>query len=546
MRRLLERLSHNAYRITSIVACLAVVLGATMVQAAAPSGNDWFQLLANPYTGGDNTGDGGTGAAADLNYYYVGQQFTATMQINVASPSGSNAANIWIDYATTTAGATNLTTGAFFPNWSGQVVSSTIGRIYSTGFQTSGSTVGQGTFGTVAVTALRPTAFGYGSGSPTTLDINIGSVGATTESNISFIGADLLDDAEDFQMHVWADTKKPYALNPNPANAAAAVAIDSTYAFDLRDSKNGEGDNSGVGTGVNTTEPPGSITTNDGGGAVNVTAYDSFSCSGVWGTNLCGVTMNPPPPSGISGDTRNWGYATTYSVVISGFKDLASASQDQLGDANGPNTMDTKTYTFTTEADTVAPRVTAETPARGSGGNGASVNIVIDLQDRKTYPSGPSGVGITPSTCRFNISSPSSPLITYLQGSPTVTVTTIDYGYRFTINPSVDFAENETVSVSAYNCEDAVANIMTTDNWTFQTADSAPPYVQNESPSNDQTSSLDQNITFHLKDDGAGVDLANTIVFVNGTYYTNAGGAGQVTVSGTIRRPRWRPGRRCR
>jgi len=521
-----------AYYIATILAVMFVA-SALGAHAAAPSGNDWFQLLASPSTGGDNTGDGGTGLPTDLNYYYVGQSFVGTMQINVDTPAGSNAANIWIDYPTTTVSASALTTGSFYPIWSGQVVSSTIGRIFSTGFRTSGFSTGQGSFGTVTWTMLKPTAANYGTSAPALLDINIGTVGNTTESNISNNGTDILDDAEDFSMQVWADTKKPYALNPNPANAASAVAIESTYSFDLRDSKNGEGDNSGVGTGVNTTEPPGAITTDDGGGPASVTAFDSFSCSGIWGTNLCSVTVDPNSPSGIPGDTRNWNYATTYTVNVSGFRDLASASQNQLGDANGPNTMDPKAYTFTTEADTVAPRVTAETPVRSSSGNSPSTNLIIDVTDRKTYPAGPSGTGVSPTTCRFNVSSPSFALTTYQQGSSGVTVTPIDYGYRFTINPATDFAQNETVSVSAYNCEDQVANVMTTDNWTFSTADSDQPYVTGENPSNDQTASTTQSAIFHLKDDGSGIDLANTIIFFNGVYYTNGGGAGQVTTNGT-------------
>jgi hypothetical protein len=112
-------------------------------------------------------------------------------------------------------------------------------------------------------------------------------------------------------------------------------------------------------------------------------------------------------------------------------------------------------------------------------------------------------------------------------------VSTVPYGYQFTINPASDFAENETVSVSAFNCQDVVGNTMTTDNWTFTTADSAPPYVNGESPSNDQTSALTQNVILHVKDDGSGVDIANTVLFVNGVYYTNTGGAGSVTTNGT-------------
>jgi len=523
--------------------CILAVVG--FVSAGSPAGSDWFQLLASPSTGGDSTGDGGTGVSSDYNYYYVGQSMTATMQINVSSVSGSNASNIWVDYATGTASSTNLTTGSFFPNWASQNIDSAVGRVYSTGYRTSGYATGLGNFGTADFYFKRPTAVNYGTGAAGNLDINIGTVGATTESNISYDGTDILDDAEDFRFHVWADTKKPFAEDYSPANGMASVAIDSNYLFRLFDTKLGEGFSTstafgagGVGTGMNTATPPGSISFAPNHFAA--TSYDAYSCSGIWGTNSCSVTVNPPSPSGMAGDTRNWDYATTYNVTVSGFQDLASPNQDQLGDANGPNTMDAKVYSFTTEADTVKPEVVSETPNRGSGGNSASTNISIYVEDRKTYPGGPSGVGIDPSTCKFNISSPSFLLTTYAQGDAGVTVVgstpsgyVSPYGYAFTINPATDFAENETVSVSAYDCADTAGNIMTTDNWTFSTADSQPPYVTSTVPSNDQILAPTGTVAFHIDDDGVGVDLANTVIYINGTYYSNGGGAGSVTTNGT-------------
>ena len=503
----------------------ALLLSAFPVSAATPSGNDWFQLIASPFTGADNTGDGGTGNPTDLNYFYVGQLFTSTMQIQ---SNNTNASNIWIDYNTTKVSAGNLTTGTYFPSWSGQTISG--GRVKSTGYRTTGYSNGLGSFGTVRWTMLEPTAANYGTGSPLSLDINVGVIGLTTESNISLDGNDELDDAEDFQMHIWADTKKPYALNPVATNGSINVAVESNYTFDLRDSKNGEGDNSGVGTGVNTATPPGAITFN----GTDYTAWDAYSCSGTWGTNLCNTTVNPPSPSGIAGDQRNWEYSTLYSVIISGFQDLASPSQDQLGDTNGPNTMDAKNWTFTTEADTVAPRVVAETPNRGSVGNSVSTNITIDVHDKKTYPGSISGTGVNPATCRFNVSSPSFALTTYQQGHVDVVVTAIDYGYRFTIDPASDFSQNEVVTVSAYDCQDIAGNTMVTDTWTFTTADSDPPYVDQRNPGDDQGIIPAGTVIFHVKDDGSGVDLANLVVYVNGTYYKNvASGAGSVTTNGT-------------
>jgi Purple acid Phosphatase, N-terminal domain/Bacterial Ig-like domain len=510
-----------------------LLCSASPVYAGSPSGTNWYQLLASPYTGGDNTGDGGTGAADDLNYYYVGQTWTQSIQI---LSDNTDASNIWLDHDILYVTSSNLLTGTYFPNWSGQttkVVAGTTWRIKSTGYRTSGVSSGVGNFGSVQFTALRPAAANYGTSSPTAININIGTVGNTTESNISYLGTDLLDDAEDFDYHVWADTKKPYATNPGPGSGTSGIAVDAPYTFDLRDSKNGEGDNSGVGTGVDTATPPGTITFDDGGGPVSYTSFDSYSCSGVWGTNLCNVSINPTSPSGIPGDTRNWEYNTSYTINIGGFRDFASTNQDQLGDANGPNTADTETWTFTTESDTVAPRVESETPTRGSSGNSISTNISVRVIDKKAYPGTISGSGVISNTCRIRVTSPSFPAVVYQQGSGGVTVTPIDYGYSFDINPAGDFAQNETVSVSVYDCQDQATNTMATDNYTFTTADSGAPYVDTLNPANDTTVAETSNISFHIKDTGTGVDLNNTVIFLNGNYYTNGGGAGQVTVNDT-------------
>lgn len=513
-----------------VVACVA---GGTLVWAASPSGDDYFQLLTNVTTGGDNTGDGGTGDPNDFNYYYVGQSFTTTMQIVTG---GASAANIWIDYATGTVSASGLNTGSFFDTWSGQTINTNEptsfggGRVLSTGFNVGGgSSNGTGNFGTVTWTANQPTNASYGVGSPTQLDINIGTIGNTTESNISLLGADILDDTEDFQFHVWADTIPPFAESFSPVDGATGVSVNSNVTFNLRDTRNGVGDLTGVGTGVDTSEPPGVITIN----AISETDDSSFSCSGTWGSNLCAVTVNPDPPSGISGDPRNFEYNTTYTVVVSGFQDFASNDQDALGDPNGPNTMVATTTTFTTEGDTVAPEVVSESPTRSSTGNAIDTNIVVTVEDRESYPSGLSGVGLAASTCRIDVSSPSVPLQTYQLGSVEVAVASTSYGAQFTINPPTDFAENETVSVSVYGCQDFIGNTMVTDNYTFGTVDGSTPYVDNLDPADDGTVAATGTISFNIKDDGVGVNLGETVIYVNGTYYTNGGGAGQVTTVDT-------------
>jgi len=524
--------------VVGVISALAM----STVLAAAPVGDDTFQLLANPTTGADNTGDGGTGLPADLNYYYVGQSFRTTMEIK--SP-GTTASNIWIDYltgaATNYVGASSLQTGSYYNTWSNQVIDpdepdgSGSGRIYSTGSNIPVvNASGTGNFGSVLWTVNRPGAAAYGLGNPIDLDINVGVIGATTESNISLAGSDLLDDEEDFQFQSWADTIKPFAENPNASNGQINVAVESLYTFDLRDTKNGEGDNVGVGTGMNTATPPGALTfDDDGAGDVSYTGWAAYACSGIWGTNLCQTTVNPPSPTGWGVDTRNWEYDSLYTVKISGYQDLASPAQDQLGDANGPNTMDQKTWTFRTETDVVPPQVIAETPVRGSVNVSVDTNITIDVVDKKAHPGTISGTGVVSNTCKFNVSSASFALTTFDESLPIVTVVPITFGYRFTIDPASDFAQNEVVSVSAFDCEDQVGNAMIVDNWTFTTVDADPPFVDQEAPADDTTVTVDGTINFHLKDLGVGVNLADTVVYVNGVYYTDGGGAGSVTTNGT-------------
>jgi len=519
-----------------IFTTIAILAIAIPVSAAAPVGVDTFQLHASPFTGGDNTGDGGTGLPADLNYYYVGQTMRTTFEI---VSGGTTSSNIWIDYDSGDVTASGLASGTYFNTWSGQTINATAtgptgGRVYQTGSEIPVVVQnGTGNFGRVDWTMNQPTAAAYGLGSPEQLDINVGVIGATTESNISIAGTDVLDDEEDFDYHIWADTIKPFAENPSPVDGAIPVAVEDLYLFDLRDTLNGEGDNVGVGTGMNTSTPPGVLTFNDGGGAVDYTAWDSYACSGTWGTNLCNVTVNPPSPLGIAGDGRNWLYSTTYTVDISGYEDLASPLQNQLGDTNGPNVMNAKSWTFTTEPDVIPPEVTAEIPVRGSINVAVSTNIVIDIEDRKTYPGGVSGTGVDSTTCKINVSSATFPLDTFIEGDAEVAVVAIPYGFRFTIDPSVDFGQNELVSVSVYDCEDLVGNVMVVDNYTFTTVDTDSPYINQENPADDAVIAADGTISFHLLDDGVGVDLANTVVYVNGVYYSQGGGAGSVTTSGT-------------
>lgn len=468
--------------------------------AAEPSGSDWFEFHANPFTGADETGDGGTGNTADLNYYYVGQSFDTTLAI---ASSGATAANVWVDYDTQLAQVSDLTTGGYFNSWDGQLIEN--GRIKSTGFNLPATeSNGLGDFGAMTVTLLRPTAIDYGMGSPGSLDIQTGQIGHTTESNIAFSGMDLLDDAEDFQFHVWADTKKPYAANSVPADESEGVSVESDFAFELRDSLNGEGDDSGVGTGVDINTPERDVLVDDGTGPVSLKSNISPpECSGVWGSNLCTVTLNVPSITTYPGDSRKWDYNTTYTVEVSGYADLASSNQDQLGEANGPNAMNPADFTFTTEADGVAPEVDTVTPQPNSVDQPLDSVATIEVIDRQVYPDGMSGSGVDVSTCHIDVTSASQGVVAYDYQSADVSIIPIDYGYRFVIDPETDFVSNETVRVDVTGCADIEGNVISERSYEFSTVilDSDGDTVLDSVDNCPVTPNADQ---YDLDSDGAG------------------------------------------
>jgi hypothetical protein len=428
---------------------------------AEPTGSNWFQIYADPFTGKDNSGDGGTGNSADLNYFYVDQNFDGDIAINSV---GTTAANIWIDYDQALVSVNNIITGNYFNSWHSQTIQN--GRIKSTGYNLPvARSTGKGDFGRIKLKMLKPSEPNYGTGSPAVLDINTGQIGKTTESNIAYNGQDFLDSAEDFKFHVWADTKKPYAKNPLPVNGATNIAVDSPYSFDLRDSLKGETDDSGVGTGVNINTPGEDITFNSSSLKQNA----AYACSGIWGSNLCAVTVNPPVITAFPGDKRKWDYDTTYTVKVSGYKDLASSNQSQLGDANGPNMMDPKTFTFKTAPDTIAPRLLNVLPASGSIDNPNNAIISFDVLDRQTYPNGMSGSGIKADSCRVDVSSASFHLKTFKSGDAGVTVTDVDYGKRFVIDTVPDFVAGDNVNVRIYDCADMAGNKIIENAFTFKT-----------------------------------------------------------------------------
>ena len=515
-----------------IAAMILLVFGVTLrTIAAAPSGNFWFQFFTQTQTGSDNTGDGGTGSPTDYNYYYVGQSVTFRTDVSIGAGYPSNTADFIVNYDKNILSGSSLSPLSAYQNWIGVGIDNAIGKFNISAYNNPGVYyTGQRQYSNITFTMLRPTAFNYGSTS-TALNIFY-TPGSSTDTNIARDGIDYMDSEEDFNMIVLADTKNPYAKNPVPVDGATNIAVNSNYTFDVRDSKNGEGDDSGVGTGFAAPPTGRAININNGVSTTSYTGFTNHGCSGTW-QSLCNATISPTSPLGIGGDTRKWNYNTLYTVNISGYTDRGSNNQNQLGDANGPNVMNTKSWTFRTESDTIPPQVSARTPVPGSTYVSLSTNIVVDIIDIKATSI--SGTGIDLSTCYINVSSPSLPLTTYTNISSGVVATSIPYGYRFTITPAEPLPQYEIVSVSTYGCKDLAGNTMSADNFTFTTVDTTAPYIASFSPSSNQLVSVSTPVNFLIINAGAGVDINNTIVSIGGNFYKKGGGAGSViSASSTI------------
>lgn len=503
--------------------------------AAAPSGNHWFQVIAQTYTGSDSTGDGGTGSTADYNYYYVGQTFRGTVQI---SSTGTTASNIKLSYPSSNVVISNLIAGSYFTEYpsTGQATSSGIVRL--TGTRMSGVSSGAGSFGYIDFYMTSSAACNYSTANAQTFSFITSTSGLGDVSSIAYGGLNYLNGKEDFNFHIWADLKNPFATGTSIANGSTSVSVSENYIFALRDTKNGSTSNTGVGTGINTAAGGRALNFNDGTGATSYLAYTTYSCSGTWNTN-CTSTVNPDSPSGISSDTRNWKYNTTYTVNISGFADRASTAQANpacSGEANGPNSMDASTWTFTTEADTIPPRVSSTSPVASASNVATTSNVVVEIVDIKS--ANISGEGVSSTSCLIDLNVPSwgGTWVSYNYASSGVTLTAINYGYRYTIDPSTNFAQNETVSARIRNCYDLANNVSSTDplySWTFSTADNDPPYVTPVNPVDKQSIVDTAAIVFNLKDLGVGLSLANTFIYVDGTWWSNDGGAATIASSGT-------------
>ena len=336
-----------------------------------------------------------------------------------------------------------------------------------------------------------------------TSDLTIQYDGTPTYSGLFDGGTNELDGATGCSIPLQEDSTNPAWASCDPASSDTGVAVNSDVDCNLTDAQTNV---YLTGTTMRVQDSYNDVTYVNTGGT-------NYSTSAI--SNGYTITANP---------TENFPYASTITVSGTG--------QDNAYD-NGatavwaPNTGTLAAFTFTTEDDNDAPSLHTLVPAR-SGSGSVSTNIVFNVQDLASPGSYP-GLGVDISSLSVQVSASGWGPATYTSSSSEMTVTPVltntpygnVYDYNISINPATNFAQNTTVTV-AVEVDDlhSSANHLS-DSYTFSTTDTTGPYCDTFDPTANYAGvHNDEDITFHCRDAGVGVDIDSISVLLDGTRYT--------------------------
>lgn len=447
---------------SALVTFLVSILSFSKVEALEPTADHWFGINHSVDTRFDQNGE----VLTDLDYYYVGQEVDTEVLIQSL---GTTAANIWLNYDTERLEVIGFEEGDYYSNWAGKVAQGV--RLMLTGYNFPvADSIGIGKFADIKFQASAPSDANYGTSNPIRLRVDTGLMGQTTESNLSKDGVDLLQSVSDLAFYIWADTKKPYVSSSFPLNNQEGFSVDSGFDFKITDSLHGEGDDRGVGTGLNLEASNYKVTLGRSGGIpLDLTDSVLINCETGVRLDSCPFQAFSPIATTYEGDTRRLEYNTTYELSVSGFQDSASSSQSQLGDSNGPNLMSEKVITFVTIPDDVAPILTSVAPLNNSLSQPLDRKISFNVIDRIQYPSGFSGSGVDPSSCQIEVSSPIIGQKKFSRNNIEVAVQSIDYGFNYQVDLQGYLELQDEVSVLISGCADRAGNLADHFSFTFQT-----------------------------------------------------------------------------
>lgn len=426
--------------------------------------------------------------------FYVGRCFRTDIRVQTDNLN-ANSVDIVLPYNNTyvapytdsgcTVGATGIVTDNLFPSYPANTISGS--TIEVTGYDPSGSNpVNTGAAPADAVLGHVYWKVLTASGS---FHMNFSfTLGSTTDTNMAEQGGngtDALDAVQNLSLALADDVSGPTFSSLNPAASATNVSVTSGISYTINDA------GAGVNSGSILTKLDGVLKTTTKSGCVVTNSNRTASCN-----------------ASVSPGTLN--YNTTYTVIASG-ADLASPT---------PN-KGSQTWQFTTEDDTDAPYVQNLNPASGATGVATSTTIVLHIKDYKNDAGVTPGLGVDSSSIRVTVTAGTGSPITYQQGDGHTAITGISADRTVTITPAAPFAQNQTVQVSVDASDlHSPPNVMSTDTYSFTTADTIPPAFFNLSPASGADNvAADSNIVFTVSDSGAGIDINNTTASINGTSY---------------------------
>jgi len=471
----------NGMMVFACVLCITVGGAALRIGGVSAAAGQILKIAAS---------DGGT-------TFYVGRCFRTNFNVQTDNLN-ANSVDLIIPYnpayiqpfsnSGCTSVATQIITHNLFPSYPSNTI---VGNeILVTGYDPSGSApVNTGTN-----PAHRTLGYVYWKVLAASGSYKLGythTLGLTTDTNMAENngnGSDVLDAVENATFNLSADVTAPTFSTLSPTNGATNVSITSGLSYVFAD----------AGAGVNT----GSLVT-----SVNGTPYtETFSSCTRTNSNRrpqCNVSV----PTGTLGTLS---YNTTYRVTATG------------SDVAIPNNTGSTFWSFTTEDDTNAPYVQNENPANNATGVAVASNIVFNVKDYKSNAGVTPGLGVDTSSIQVTVTIGNGSPVVYTSSSPEFSISGIAANRTVTINPPSNFPENTLVTVSV-NASDlhSPPNVMSTHTYSFRSVDTQGPSLSGFSPAqNATTATADTNISFTASDAGAGVDINNTTVTVEGIAYT--------------------------
>lgn len=360
-------------------------------------------------------------------YYHPCQSVDFNIMVNT-NGTNSNSANIIINYDDAEIsiddedGGTEgiqINTGSAYDNYASYTVDESGDRILMTGYNLGSpfSTSSDVVFGSFTVDSLTT--------GDATLDVEF-TLGETTDSNIAHAdtSADILNAVDDATITFSSDTGDPYLDTFSPAKSATDVDTKANVTFRIKD------DECGVDLSDLTVTVDSVDYTNSGG--------NQFSASGSASNYL--ITVNP---------ASDFDYEEVISVSISG----EDVSNNTVSDS----------YSFTVEADNVAPTIASFSPAQSATEVSKTSNVTFRVTDSE------SGVNLT--NMVVNVEGTD---YTYA-GDDTFGYSGNSSNYLITVNPAGDFTRGQTVDVAISGVKDFEDNASSSVDYSFDIVANVAP-----------------------------------------------------------------------